>query len=186
MKCFGMFHFTRVYVMLILALLLDPLAFLLPRVAITLDTCYRSGIFQAFTLQSIKKNRLSLWLLPIILFQTWDYTRRISCIYCTNHFVSDLGLYKEDLIYLLHQSSPWCRLRNGNVQRHLKVSYMYNKVGYCYFVKNIDSDSKTDLTYKSVHMNSRPKYRWSITHQTLNNNITQKKIIFTCKPWLRI
>jgi len=35
---------------------------------------------------------------------------------------------------------------------------MYNKVGYCYFVKNIDSDSKTDLTYKSVHMNSRPKY----------------------------
>jgi hypothetical protein len=104
MKCFGMFHFTRVYVMLILALLLDPLAFLLPRVAITLDTCYRSGIFQAFTLQSIKKNRLSLWLLPIILFQTWDYTRRISCIYCTNHCVSDLGLYKEDLMYLLHQS----------------------------------------------------------------------------------
>jgi hypothetical protein len=57
--------------MLILALLLDPLAFLLPRVAITLDTCHRSGIFQAFTLQSIKKNRLSLWLLPIILFQTY-------------------------------------------------------------------------------------------------------------------
>ena len=162
--------------MLILALLLDPLAFLLPRVAITLDTCHRSGIFQAFTLQSIKKNRLSLWLLPIILFQTWDYTRRILCIYCTNHFVSDLGLYKGDLIYLLHQSSPWCRLRNGNVQRHLKVSYMYNKVGYCYFVKNIDSDSKTDLTYKSVHMNSRPKYRWSIAHQTLNNNITQNSV----------
>jgi len=41
--------------MLILVLLLDPLDFLLPRVAITLDTCYRSGIFQAFTLQSIKK-----------------------------------------------------------------------------------------------------------------------------------
>lgn len=52
--------------------------------AITLDTCYRSAIFQAFTLQSIKF-KLSLWLLPIILFQTWDYTRRISYIYCTNH-----------------------------------------------------------------------------------------------------
>ena len=129
--------------------------------------CFRLGIIQGGSY---------VFIAPIILFQTWDYTRRILCIYCTNHFVSDLGLYKEDLMYLLHQSLPWCRLRNGNVQRHLKVSYMYNKVGYCYFVKNIDSDSKTDLTYKSVHMNSRPKYRWSIAHQTLNKNITQNSV----------
>jgi cephalosporin hydroxylase len=59
--------------------------------------CFRIGIIQGGS---------HVFIAPIIVFQTWDYTRRISCIYCTNHFVSDLGLYKEDLIYLLHQSSP--------------------------------------------------------------------------------
>jgi hypothetical protein len=41
--------------------------------------CFRLGIIQGGSY---------VFIAPIILFQTWDYTRRILCIYCTNHFVS--------------------------------------------------------------------------------------------------